>query len=472
MQSHHHFFQLAVGALLIIFLVTPGWGQNENITLLGTLDEYTTYSNVWGHVDSQGNEYALLGHESGTSIIDITDPTLPVEVAMIPGPTASGLIWREIKVWQDYMYIVSEHTSPSTNSGVQIVDISNLPTTATLSTNYRWPNVTEFTARAHTVSIDDQGYLYVNGGSATSGTGGVSSGTRVFDLADPENPAPVSFWNTVYVHDTQIRNNIAFAHNIFSGGQIQIYDVSDRANPGLIHTLTYPNGFSHQSWFTEDDNYMLTCNEQPGQPVNVWDISVLWDGDSSNDDLISQVATIPVPATSIAHEIYIKGNLGYISHYDLGVKVADLTDPTNPVIVGNYDTSDAWGVHVFYPSNNFVVSDVNEGLYVFRFDLLTDIEEETPVVEQFELDQNYPNPFNPTTTIGYRLSASSAVTLTVFDMLGQEVNTLVKDVQSAGSHTVVWNATDNNGRPVTSGMYVYKLQAGDFVQSKTMSLVR
>ncbi len=472
MQQEFRRTATVIWALLVLFLTSSLWAQNENITLLGTLDEYTTYSNIWGYVDNQGNEYALLGHDQGMSIIDITNPAAPTEIDMIPGPTGLGIIWREIKVWQDYAYVVSEHTSPTTNTGIQIIDLSGLPSSASLVTNYRWPNVTESTARSHTISIDDQGFLYISGGTSTASTGGVQSGVRVFSLADPENPSPVSFWNPWYVHDTQIRNNIAFAHNIFEGGQIDIYDVTDRSNPQQIHTLTYPNGFSHQSWFTEDNNYMFTCNEINGQPINVWDISVLWDSDPNNDDMISQVTTIPVASTSIAHEIYIKGNFGYISHYEEGVKVADVSDPANPVIVGTYDTSDAWGVHAFFPSDNFVVSDINDGLYVFRFDLLTNVSDEPQTIANFQLEQNFPNPFNPSTTIRYQLEKNVPVKLSVFDVLGRTIKTLVNEAQGAGSYEVNWDATDNNGQAVSSGVYLYKLEAGDFSDSKTMNLIR
>jgi len=71
-------------------------GINNNVTLLANMDDYNVYSNIWGYIDSLGNEYALIGHDAGTSIINITDPASPVEVTMIPGPTGPTTIWREI----------------------------------------------------------------------------------------------------------------------------------------------------------------------------------------------------------------------------------------------------------------------------------------------------------------------------------------------------------------------------------------
>jgi len=90
----------------------------------------------------------------------------------------------------------------------------------------------------------------------------------------------------------------------------------------------------------------------------------------------------------------------------------------------------------------------------------------------FSLDQNYPNPFNPSTTISYRLADQRDVTLTVFNILGQVVKSLVHDVQPSGSYTVRWDGTNDRGTPVSSGMYIYRLRAGSFVQSKKMMLLK
>ncbi|MCI0513288.1 T9SS type A sorting domain-containing protein [candidate division KSB1 bacterium] len=94
------------------------------------------------------------------------------------------------------------------------------------------------------------------------------------------------------------------------------------------------------------------------------------------------------------------------------------------------------------------------------------------VVDHFELGQNYPNPFNPTTSIGYRLSKSVDVRLTVYNTLGQAIRSLVNQKLAAGQHTITWNGTNDAGQPVTSGTYFYKIQAGDFVQVNKMVLLK
>jgi Tol biopolymer transport system component len=99
-----------------------------------------------------------------------------------------------------------------------------------------------------------------------------------------------------------------------------------------------------------------------------------------------------------------------------------------------------------------------------------------PVVEPtaFSLSQNVPNPFNPVTTIEYQIPAGAAdrVTLKVYDMRGAVVNTLIDRVESPGVHSVVWDATDATGNRVSSGVYIYRLRAGEFTQSNKMILMR
>ncbi len=97
---------------------------------------------------------------------------------------------------------------------------------------------------------------------------------------------------------------------------------------------------------------------------------------------------------------------------------------------------------------------------------------ETMLPQNFQLMQNYPNPFNPSTVISYRLSGSSNVKLLVYNMLGQKIKTLVNSYQSAGEHTITWNATDNSNNHVSSGVYFYKMETNETSIQKKMILIR
>ena len=94
------------------------------------------------------------------------------------------------------------------------------------------------------------------------------------------------------------------------------------------------------------------------------------------------------------------------------------------------------------------------------------------VPDAFALNQNYPNPFNPTTTISFALPEKAGVTLVVYDMLGRLVTTLVDDEMEAGTYKVGWNGADRNGERVSSGVYLYKLQAGSFSMTRKMLIVK
>jgi subtilisin family serine protease len=94
------------------------------------------------------------------------------------------------------------------------------------------------------------------------------------------------------------------------------------------------------------------------------------------------------------------------------------------------------------------------------------------VPANFSLDQNYPNPFNPTTHISFALPSDSKVSLNIYNIMGQKVKTLVDGITKAGTHTVTWDGTNEQGESVASGIYFYKLSAGDKVITKKMSLVK
>ncbi|MBN2280311.1 MAG: T9SS type A sorting domain-containing protein, partial [Candidatus Marinimicrobia bacterium] len=94
------------------------------------------------------------------------------------------------------------------------------------------------------------------------------------------------------------------------------------------------------------------------------------------------------------------------------------------------------------------------------------------VAEKFSLKQNYPNPFNPSTTIDYSLPEKSTVNLTIYNILGQQVRTLTNTVQNAGTYTVVWDAKNEMGEQVTSGLYLYVLTSNNQRVAKKMVLMR
>ena len=99
--------------------------------------------------------------------------------------------------------------------------------------------------------------------------------------------------------------------------------------------------------------------------------------------------------------------------------------------------------------------------------------DEPLIPEVYALHQNYPNPFNPTTRIKYDLPENTHVTLVIYDIMGRQVQTMFSNhYQEAGYRHVVWNGQDQFGKPLASGMYFYRIQAGDFIRVRKMVLLK
>jgi hypothetical protein len=98
--------------------------------------------------------------------------------------------------------------------------------------------------------------------------------------------------------------------------------------------------------------------------------------------------------------------------------------------------------------------------------------EEPNVPTHYSLDQNFPNPFNPSTTLPYSLKEGAHVTISIYNVLGQNVKTLVNEYQDAGHYTKVWDGHDDSGSEVASGIYFYRIKAGDFSDIKKMVLMK
>ena len=100
---------------------------------------------------------------------------------------------------------------------------------------------------------------------------------------------------------------------------------------------------------------------------------------------------------------------------------------------------------------------------------------ESAIITSFELTQNYPNPFNPSTTIDYNIHSSGYVSLNVYDVMGRLVRTLVDEYKEAGNangYSVTWNGLDNLGNKVSTGVYIYSLQAQGVSTTKKMVLMK
>jgi choice-of-anchor B domain-containing protein len=343
-----------------LIVLSIGFTFSQTVTLLGSLNPYPgqKYADIWGY-SAGGREYAIMGATGGTTFIDVTDPFNPVEIIKIPGPN-SFYEWRDIKIHSHYAYITTEGSG--SGAGMQIVDLSQLPVTATLVNTY----TATFTT-AHNIYIDN-GFAYVVGASN-------GSGVHILDLTDPVNPVQVGYYGSNgYVHDIYVWNDTAY---ISSEGEYATVDLTNKSNPTNIgSSVSLPGIYAHSGWLTEDKRYFIACEEFNVRDLTVWDLS-----DRSNWDL--KVSQWQSSSNSPIHNVFVLGNYAHIAYYEDGYVVLDISNPENPQFAGQYDTDPtpstgsykgAWGCYPYLPSGNVLVSDMQTGLYIFDFDDGTPVE--------------------------------------------------------------------------------------------------
>lgn len=343
--------------LSALWLFSTAYSQNFNFTLQGTLPyPNDALSNIWGWWDGVGNEYALVGTESGLSIVDVTNPQTPVELFLIPGPNS---IWREVRTHDHYAYVTTEG-----GGGVTIIDLSQLPTAAPYTQYTGDGAINGQLDNIHSLHIDG-GYLYLHGSNLFNGT------TVICDLnADPWNPVYLSNVGTTYVHDGMARGNFYYPCHIYQG-EFSIVDVTDKSNPVTLNSQITPGQFTHNSWLSTNSQVLFSTDEVQNSFLTSYDVS--------NPNNITELDRMQVTpgSQSIIHNTYVieKNGTDYAvsSWYKDGTAIADVARPDNMVFIGWFDTyvqgagggfNGAWGVYMYLPSGNVLVSDIDNGLYV------------------------------------------------------------------------------------------------------------
>lgn len=324
-----------------------------NMSLLGHQPLADQVSGIWGYA-ADGREYALVGTVEGTVLVDVTNPSQPEVLQFIEGQ--SSPYWREIKTWQHYAYAVSE-----TGGYVQIFDLSTLPGLVSHTTwqGGTWQNTTLQINRSHSLWIDENGIMYLNGTNLDA--------LVMLDLnTDPLNPSIVGLYEGGYVHDCYARNDTLWAAEIYNG-HFSVIDISNKANPVVLATQTTPNNFTHNTWLSDNGQYLFTTDEKSGAYVAAYDITDLSDIKETDRYRTSASGVIP-------HNTHVLGNFLVTSYYRDGVTIVDASDPYNLIEVGKYDTSPlegngfngVWEVYPYLPSGNLLAGDMEEGLFVLH----------------------------------------------------------------------------------------------------------
>jgi len=148
-------------------------------------------------------------------------------------------------------------------------------------------------------------------------------------------------------------------------------------------------------------------------------------------------------------------------------------DPLVETVETVYTDSDVVGGVIYYYRISAFDTHGNESEYSDQVSAsVLSIDDEIGIPDEYALKQNYPNPFNPVTTLHYDLPEDGLVNITIYDIMGRVVKTMVNNTQEAGYKSVIWNATNDYGNPVSGGVYLYQIHAGDFRQSRKMVMLK
>lgn len=361
--------------------VQEGGGfDSSNITLLSQIPLNNFFgvnaasgNDCWGYVSPTGREYAIMGLEGGFGFVEITNPTSPVIVDTVSGPSS---LWHDVKVVGQYAYGVSEG-----GSGIQVMDLSDIDNgNVTLVRNWTSGG---YSTSHNIVTNEETGSLWVVG--TNIGNGGLIH----VDISNPELPQFDGGWTEMYVHDAQVvtwdsgamaGRELAFCAGGFSGGfsstGLRIVDVTNPNNTQTIATLFYNNaGYAHQVWISEDQKYLYLNDElDEGASVAVTTTRIINIEDPQNPFF---VGTSTTGLAAVDHNLYIRDGVMYQANYRSGLRVFDALDPANPIEIAYLDTypdsdsasfNGAWSNYPFFPSGNILISDIERGLFVVRLD--------------------------------------------------------------------------------------------------------
>lgn len=395
------------------------------------------WNEIWGFVQND-REFAVIGSSDGTHFFDVTDGDNIVEVGYVAGKSQGAhMIHRDYHDYNGYLYAVADEGA----SSLQIIDLRSLP--ESIEVVY---DSDEHFERSHNIFIDvDQGILYTQSQKAPNAS------MSLYSLADPENPTFMHTLDFLDAHDAYVRDGICFFNRGWSG--FEIIDFNNPLSPVTLGSLTdyefFGQGYNHSGWLSNDGNTYAMCDENHGLPIKILDVSDYSD--------ISVVSVLEMKNdSSMVHNVMFRDDYLICSYYHDGIVIYDLSDPSNPEKVAEYDTYDpehytsyrgAWGIYSALPSGKLLISDMQTGLYVFESDLFSD-----PIgIEQIE----------PNFSLNY--SARSAV-LNIASTINydSELNWFICDVtgRTVQSGELLLSNGQNSlsvSQKLSAGIYVFSI---------------
>lgn len=402
---------------------------------------------------------------NGIGILNIDNPA----VFYIESEFRSGQA-EKLKVKDEIAYIANGYR------GLTILDVSNphQPTTLSNFSTDDW---------AMDILLDSLvAYVAISEG-----------GVQIIDISDPAEPSLISQLDPGY---GDIRT-LAKLHNyLYLGGEetgnIYLCDISDLENPQCINQIPV-NDYSYD--ITIYDGYLYSAGYWGGMqifdlsdPVNPTEVGYYPLGLALCVEAGENMAYIGDPYTSLCFfDTSLLSNPVMTESFEIGsVKDMHLRDNTLYVAssgLHSYDVSNAYDIvetlHIpdcyplgISPTEDFIYSVEKFQLTVYGDTTIVAVEDPEIINLLYSSHlSNHPNPFNPTTIISYNLAIISEVEITVYNVKGQKVKTLINQRQAAGKRNVVWNGKDNFGKDVSSGIYYYNLSINGKVEAVNKCLL-
>lgn len=386
----------------------------------------TDWKDIMGWYDTAKNkEYIISANTDSVYFFEISDHQL----------TKCDVEWglgsftnRDFEVYGHYAYFVADVWS---KNKLVVYDLSYLPD----SVHEVYSNDT-FLSRAHTIFIDTAAKRLYASGIAKRESGGNVPSMVILSLENPEEPTLLAdvfepFAKVCdYIHETFVRNDTAYCSCVEQG--LTIANVKDPNNIEILSSITPPypfNGYNHSSSIDPSGKYLVFVDEVPKSlPIKLYDIT-----DIKHPEYLLHFDN---NSKATPHNIYWKDNLLYVSYYEDGVVVFDMTNPLRPVVKAHYDTypdtlsaehagdlRGCWGVYPFLPSGRIIASDRSYGLFVLEKDSLSTAQQEIEVQQNIPV---YPNPFNEQLSV----ETEKVRGIELYTMQGKEVSVVLRQQDS------------------------------------------
>ena len=406
----------------------------------------------------------VYGHNSGLNLASYTGVMAGGNsgAVIVPGDHANSLLWQKV------------------NSGV--MPPGNNPDLSADEINLIAQWIDEGALETHDVAFQPQTKQELQ---------------TAVDLWVSDNDTALETYGEINEWDVSLITDMSMLFNgyIFFNDDISSWDVSNvTIMEGMFESAENFNQ-DLSSWDVSNVtgmSGMFSGTTNFNQDLSTWNVSnvtdmmeMFEDADSFNQDLsawdVSSVTDIrqmfsnatrfnqDISAWDVSGVTNMESMFYHASDFNQDISAWDVSSVTD---MGNMfefaaalSDENKCAIHTSFSSNSAWPYDWSSscGLTLTEFSLSPDV---------YTLHQNYPNPFNPTTTLRYDLPVDALVNITICDMMGRVVKTLINDQQTAGYRSLQWNATNDTDSPVSAGIYLYMIQAGDFRQTKKMVLLK